>query len=279
MSGQRLSHYFLGLNGKNILDIKNRKQRYSFLFAIVLSSTLVYEKYAKYYDLIYSSINFNSEIDEISSFLMFENPSTKAILDIGCGTGNYLIGLTKKGYHVDGIDSSPAMVEVARFKIISENIQSNIILEDMVEYSFKRSYDAAICLFGSLDYLYEDSKVKELLERIDHYLSKGGIFILDFLDIEYFKQNQPKSVILEGGQADLKSFRATLPKVDLQNERLELDFKCTIYRGREIIDYFEEIHSLRLFDHMQLLAQLKESNFSLKSSSKKGFYTRLFLQT
>ncbi len=146
-------------------------------------------------------------------------------------------------------------------------------------HDVKRSYDAAICLFGSLDYLYEDSKVKELLERIDHYLSKGGIFILDFLDIEYFKQNQPKSVILEGGQADLKSFRATLPKVDLQNERLELDFKCTIYRGREIIDYFEEIHSLRLFDHMQLLAQLKESNFSLKSSSKKGFYTRLFLQT
>ena len=239
---------------------------------------MLYEKYGKYYDLIYSSVDYNSDMDEISSLLKAENPNTKNILDIGCGTGNYLIGLAKRGYQVDGIDSSQAMVEVAKLKINEANIPSKIILEDMVDYFFERTYDAAICLFGSFDYLYDDAKVNELLEKIDQCLPKRVIFILDFIDIAYFKENQPKSVILEGQKGDLKSFRATLPKMDLQNERLELDFKCTIYRGREIVDYFEEVHSLRLFGNKQILGLIERNNFSLKSSSKKGLYTRLLLQ-
>ena len=88
-------------------------------------------------------------MDEISSLLKAENPNTKNILDIGCGTGNYLIGLAKRGYQVDGIDSSQAMVEVAKLKINEANIPSKIILEDMADYSFEMTYDAAICLFGS----------------------------------------------------------------------------------------------------------------------------------
>ena len=231
-----------------------------------------------YFDLIYSSVDYNFEIDEISSLLKAENPNTKCILVFGCGSGTYLVCLAENGYHVDGVDSSQAMVEVARLKINEANIQSKIILEDMAEYSFEGAYDAAICLFGSFDYLYEDTKVKDLLKKTDQCLLKGGIFILDFLDIAYFKENQPKAVNLEGQKGDLKSFRATLPTVDLQSERLELDFKCTIYRGREIIDYFEEVHSLRLFENKKILDFIRKNNFSLKSSSKRGLYTRLLLQ-
>ena len=239
---------------------------------------MLYEKYGKYYDLIYSSVDYDTEIDEISGLLKVENLNIGRILDIGCGTGTYLVGLVKKGYYVDGVDSSQAMVEVARLKINEANIQSKIILEDMAEHTFERSYDAAICLFGSFDYLYDDTKVTVLLEKIDQCLSKGGFFILDFLDIAYLKENQPKAVILEGQKGDLKSFRATLPKVDLQSERLELDFKCTIYRGREIVDYFEEVHSLRLYDNKQILGHIEKNDFSLKSKSKKGLYTRFLLQ-
>lgn len=250
-------------------------ERYFFLLIVGSSGILLYEKYGKYYNLIYSSIDYDGEVEEISNLLQAEQTGIKSILDIGCGTGSYVLRLSKKGYVADGIDSSPPMIEAAKSKLREADIQASVSLEDVKEFSFEKSYDAVICLFGSFDYLYEDSDIQGLFKGIHQSLSNGGIFMLDFLNAEFFKHNQPKPVILEGKQSGMKSFRSTFPKVDLNAKRLELEFKCTIYRGRDILDYFEEVHSLRIFDPEQVTRLLVENNFTLESNSRKGFYTRI----
>lgn len=239
---------------------------------------MLYGKYGQFYDLIYSSIDYNGEIEEIITLLNSKRTGIKSILDIGCGTGSYVVGLAKKGYTVDGIDSSSDMIESAQTKINASKIEANVCLKDMNELLFDKKYDAVICLFGVIDYLFENSDIQKLFAGIHKSLSDGGLLILDFLAKDFFKNNKPKAVILEGQQGELRSFRATFPEIGMNGERLTLNFKCTIYRAREILDYFEESHPLRIFDFEELLELLEENNLSMETKAKKGFYTRLLVQ-
>ncbi len=132
---------------------------------------MLYDKFGRYYDLMYSSVDYEKEIGEIYNLFQSQNPLIKSVLDVGYGTGAYVLGLLKKGYLVDGIDSSPSMVEAARVKLKEARVHSNIILEDINKYSFEKTYDAAICLFGSFDYLYQNHMVLKLIERINKCLT------------------------------------------------------------------------------------------------------------
>ena len=68
----------------------------------------------------------------------------------GCGTGlvgDYMIKENCAFGHIDGIDRSPKMIEVASKK----NIYRNVILKDMSNLSASSTlYDAVVlfCIFG-----------------------------------------------------------------------------------------------------------------------------------
>jgi len=64
----------------------------------------LFENYAKKYEKESFTQGTIGECDFIEQELAY-NKSLK-ILDVGCGTGRHAIELTKRGYHVIGIDLS-----------------------------------------------------------------------------------------------------------------------------------------------------------------------------
>jgi ubiquinone/menaquinone biosynthesis C-methylase UbiE len=73
-----------------------------------------YSKKAKRYDAFVEP--FVKEL-RVIGMKMFPIVSGMSVLDIGCGTGTHLEIYQKEGCTVVGIDSSPAMLEVARAKL------------------------------------------------------------------------------------------------------------------------------------------------------------------
>ena len=226
---------------------------------------------------LYGIINYETEVEDILRLLSGYNSQVKTVLDIGCGTGNYVIALAQRGFNVTGIDTSNTMLDIARHKRMGKGIAASLLLEDAVTYRADVRFDAVLCLFGVFDYLYEDSKIIEFLKNVQHNLGEDGLFVLDFVDLGFFINNKVKSTVLEGEDANLKSMRISIPTLELGDKLLTLNFKCVIYKGRDLVDFFEESHPLRLFDLSSLTRTLEENGFLIKENIAKGINSRLVL--
>ena len=77
----------------------------------------IYDKFAKYYDLMYSQYEYEKECDYLEE--IFNNYATipKSILDIGCGTGTHALHLAARRYNVVGIDLSEVQIKIAKEKV------------------------------------------------------------------------------------------------------------------------------------------------------------------
>ncbi len=73
-----------------------------------------YHRAAKFYDWLFHSVN-----DSLIAIgmKMFPPVPGMSVLDVGCGTGTLLARYQKSGCRIFGIDTSPAMLEVAREKL------------------------------------------------------------------------------------------------------------------------------------------------------------------
>jgi len=75
----------------------------------------------------------------------------KTVLELGCGTGWFIIFCAKKGFHCTAIDISPQMIERAKKNISRSGVDPRLIrliqgdVEDPSLYE-EESYDDVICI-------------------------------------------------------------------------------------------------------------------------------------
>jgi 2-polyprenyl-3-methyl-5-hydroxy-6-metoxy-1,4-benzoquinol methylase len=67
------------------------------------------------------------------------------ILDAGCGTGRYAIELTRRGYHVWGVDRSKELLAIAQNRALHAAVQVEFLIADLLAVTFTRLFDAVLC--------------------------------------------------------------------------------------------------------------------------------------
>jgi len=103
----------------------------------------------------------------------------KVVLDIGCGTGKYLVYLKEMGFEVEGIDSSETAVEMTK-KILNEE---GVFCANMFEYDIaKDRYDFIVSISTIHHGLKKD--VIALIDQIYEKLLIGGKVFITLPDIE-----------------------------------------------------------------------------------------------
>ncbi len=140
-----------------------------------------------YYHQLYS----HRDESEAEAFLKAlvrtaEVPEAGKVLDLACGRGRHSRVLSKLGYEVYGLDYS------------SNNIQAAIELSEP-SLHFKRhdmrdpfpwqNFDLICNLFTSFGYFPSDKEHLDTLTNCYHSMNPGAKMILDFLNIEWVKQN------------------------------------------------------------------------------------------
>lgn len=148
---------------------------------------------SKYYHILYSKRNKKEAILFLNNLLnkLSLNPNS-FFLDLGCGTGRHSIYLNKKGFYVDGIDLSKKSLDIA---MPHKNQKLHFFLKDMRDVKGNNKYDCVLNLFTSFGY-FKNKKDNELvIKGVSRGLKKNGIFVIDFLNINYCLKNLIKDEI------------------------------------------------------------------------------------
>lgn len=105
-------------------------------------------------------------------------PAGSCIVDVGCGAGILALDLVRRGYAVDGLDSSQAMIEVASQTVVEAGVTDRVRLRvgDAHHLPFPDGkFDCAVSL-GVLPYMHTPSLALSEMARV---VKSGGYVLVN----------------------------------------------------------------------------------------------------
>ena len=138
-----------------------------------------YVGFARVYDEIMSDVPYDQWLNYIEAIWSVHSFSPNTVLDLACGTGNISLRLARRGYTVTGIDCSKYMLAVAKRKAIDAGLYVSFMQDDIKNFTTGRQFDAAVCVFDSLNYLLEPSDIQSCFRSVFRALNPGGYFVFD----------------------------------------------------------------------------------------------------
>jgi SAM-dependent methyltransferase len=131
-----------------------------------------YASFARFYDRIMG--DRSEDIDRVHTYISRYLPGARSLLELGCGTGALLAGLSPE-LPVTGIDRSPEMLAVAAQTVPA----ARLVLGDMTAFSLAERFDVIICMFDTLNHVQSFAGWLTLFSCVHEHLADGGLFIFD----------------------------------------------------------------------------------------------------
>ena len=140
-----------------------------------------FENYARKYDSESFTQGTVGECDFIEKEIAFDK--SLKILDVGCGTGRHAIELSKRGYHVIGVDLSEAQLKRANEKAKANNLAIDFQCHDARNLPFCGEFDVAVMLCeGGFSLMETDEMNYEILKNVTKSLKPHAKFIFTTLN-------------------------------------------------------------------------------------------------
>jgi len=134
-----------------------------------------YDRFAWVYNKYWGN-DFTPRVFPILEQLVLrELPAGARILDLCCGTGQLAGTLTALGYRVTGVDGSAEMLRFAGLNAPD----AKFVQADARSFALPDSYDAAVCVFDSLNHVMSLDELAHVFGNVHAALRAGGPFFFD----------------------------------------------------------------------------------------------------
>ena len=137
-----------------------------------------YQGLAPIYDYVMRHVDYDEWAAFINDVFQRHAPRTQRLIDLACGTGNVSAELSLLGFTVTGADASESMVRVAREKAALHG-GGEFVQRDLRDLSGLGSFEGAVCMYDSFNYLLEQDDIDEALRQVCSILEPGGLFVFD----------------------------------------------------------------------------------------------------
>jgi ubiquinone/menaquinone biosynthesis C-methylase UbiE len=122
-------------------------------------------------------------IDDIPFYVRLAKEAAargEAVLELGCGTGRVTIPMARAGARATGLDSSAAMLEIARAKAAEAGVEVRWVEGDMAGFELEHQYGLVAIPFRSFLHLITDEEQRGCLASVHRHLVVGGRLALNF---------------------------------------------------------------------------------------------------
>ncbi len=171
-------------------------------------------------------------IPPFKKFIKNSKFKQKYVLDIGCGTGNYLFYLSSLDFKTDGVDSSPTSIKMVKKIILDKS--SNIKLANMYKMRIvKNKYDLVTSI-STMNHGFKE-ETKKLVNKIYSSLIANGKIFITLPDIECSKKWKT-----------FKKHKILKPGVIIPLIGPEKGIPHSFYSKKEIKIMFEKFCNLKL---------------------------------
>lgn len=219
-----------------------------------------YNKFAYIYDDLMKDAPYEEWVEITEKIIAKYNLNPDEIVDLGCGTGNIAIPLSRNGYHLIGLDLSEEMLAIAYDKMQESNITFPLINQNMKEFQLPNQVDLIISYCDSLNYLAGIEEIKETFRKVYDNLKDNGFFIFDmhtpYKIKEVFKDNT-------FAWNDKEISVIWLPEVDETNLIVEHDLTFFVQAEDNYYEKFNEIHRQQTYTMDTVKRVLEETGFEL----------------
>lgn len=212
----------------------------------------MYKIFAKLYDKFMKYSDYGAWEEQVEELIEIGKPNGKKLLDIGCGTGELLLRLSKN-YSCDGLDLSEEMLKIAHRKLKHRDVQ--FFMGDMVEFDTNKSYDIMVALFDTVNHILSVEDLESHFKSVYNSLTDGGVYIFDVVDRE-FMDSMFRNDIFYDDRKDLTLIWEHVIEDDI-------DYIDAIYflkNSRGSWDKLQESYSKKIFTDEEIKNSANKSN-------------------
>lgn len=164
------------------------------IFRAIVGDKLFFAENQDYNDWLsktyYAAVDVENRLKhELPDLLkIFSQNNVKIVLDVGCGTGDHVIALAKKGFTAVGVDRSSSMIQEAnkRKKVLSEEVKRRLRFfigeAHTVLKKLDTSFDAILFMGNTIS--HNPYSIEELIKNVSKYASNTGLMILQITNFE-----------------------------------------------------------------------------------------------
>lgn len=161
----------------------------------------MHKEFAEIYDIFMKHVNY----DEWYKFLKIFIKKKGTVLDLGCGTGEFVWRFLRDGFSVIGVDLSPKMLQMCEKKLLKKNLANNykLIKENIINYkninenNDIKQIDYIICNFDTVNYLKNEKEFLKFIKKCNQNLKKNGYLIFDAVTEDIFDEIFENGVFLD----------------------------------------------------------------------------------
>ncbi|MEO8192552.1 MAG: class I SAM-dependent methyltransferase [Gemmatimonadales bacterium] len=236
----------------------------------------VFAAYSRYYDLLYRDKDYAGEARYVADLINSHSPSTRSILEIGCGTGAHASELAGLGYVVTGVDMSEGMLEAAeaRRSGLPGDLASQLSFAqgDARTVRLDQQFDAVISLFHVMSYQTSNEDLSAAFETVRHHLRPGGVFVFDCWYGPAVIRQWPRATEKNLSDDSIEVSRVARPAIHAGENVVDVSYTVVITdRQTRAQETLRETHRMRYLFTPEIRAALEKAGMTLADS--KGWMT------
>lgn len=244
---------------------------------VIKGEQLLYQRYAEYYDNVYYWKEYKKDVSVIKGIIhKYKKSSGNELLEVGCGTGNYLKYISKD-FSCTGIDISANMLRIAKQKLKGVKL----LRSDMTKMHLGKKFDVVLCLWGVISYAKSYDALESTINNFSEHLKTGGVLIADpwyttstdgLRTKSYYTEGMPYMTTYDSPR--LKIARIRIP-INVGNRQI-MDIHTLVAKiGDKKVGYSIDRYDIGLFDIRRVIGIMRKAGIDakfLKNSIGNGAY-------